>query len=242
MLAGSPQTEPRAGSAQPENHGANQQSADLWEILQGLSAPIVAFFTLVLMCVGWGQLRAISRQADIAERAIIAADRPFVFAEVSDPGFEIRWVEPIKQQVFSGKRFELRLFNLGHTPALLTRLEYEISTASRGSIAAAIDPQEIGGREMPVGIAVTTERNWTEGTLMNSALTEAQKADAANFRASLWLVGFVRYDDLLGGHYITGFSQVYDPIGMHFVTRGDRQYNYARSEKAEEIPPPSSRG
>jgi len=238
-------------AVQPESSqkgGANPKPNDTYDVtlivaLLGAGTSIVTLFVIGYQTLIFrGQHKIMDRQADIAERALIDVDRPFVFGEVSEPGFEIRWVEPIKAQTFSGRRLELRLFNLGHTPAILTRLEYDISAAQRGGIAPVIDPQITGGRELPMGIVITGDRVFTEGTLMNSVLTEPQKDAVANFRASVWIVGFVRYDDLLGGHYITGFTQVYDALGMRFVVRGDRAYNYARKEKGENIPPPSSRG
>lgn len=188
------------------------------------------------------QWRAISRQADIAEQALIAVERPFVVAEIVDPGLEIRWIEDLNKHVFSGKALELRLMNVGNTPAFLARLEYNISAAPKGGIISPIDPRSVGGRELPAALAVTKDIPFREHTLLNAVLTMEQKDDVANFRASIWICGFVRYDDLLGGHYIMGFAQVYDPIGMRFIARGGHRYNYARKEKDAEIPPPSSRG
>jgi hypothetical protein len=54
LIAGASETQPSAGATQTENPPVNQQGANVWTILQGLSAPVVALFTLVLMCVGWG--------------------------------------------------------------------------------------------------------------------------------------------------------------------------------------------
>ncbi len=222
-----------------------QQTVDEWvvSLFSGLKATdiMLAVFTVMLVWVGHKQADISDRQADIAERAIIGVDRPFVFVEVGDPGFEIRWIESSQTQVFSGRRFELRVVNYGQTPGILTRFEYNITTAIRGEIGNPIDSKTISGRALPAGIVVTQDKPFSENTTMNSVLTSRQKDAVANFRESVWLIGFVRYDDLLGGNYISGFAQVYDPVGMRFVIRGDETYNYARKEKADEIPAPPSR-
>jgi hypothetical protein len=61
-------------------------------------------------------------------------------------------------------------------------------------------------------------------------------------RRSVWIVGFVRYEDIFGNHHVTGFAKIFDRIGGRFVARGGEQYNYARTENEEEIPMPSSHG
>jgi hypothetical protein len=69
-----------------------------------------------------------------------------------------------------------------------------------------------------------------------------EQQDIVDGRCSVWLLGFIRYDDIFGNHYVTGFAKVLDRIGGRFVARGGDKYNYARTEESEEIPPPSSRG
>jgi hypothetical protein len=176
---------------------------------------VVCYQTLIFR----GQHKIMERQADIAERALVDVERPFIFAEVTHPGFEIRKSDPIMgYPALSLQRFELRLFNLGRTPASLTRLKYTVFAIPHGATPPFLDPRVVGGRELPVGTVATEGRPFTEGTNMFVFLKkETDREAVANDRSAPWLVGFVRYDDLLGGHYITGFSQVYDPLAQRFI-------------------------
>jgi hypothetical protein len=205
-----------------------------------LDDPIAAF-TAILTISTVALWVATRRGAKIAERALIELERPFVFAEITKPGISIHG-----QMLAGGPspiwgELELSLVNLGRTPAILTRLEYEINPADSGNIACRIDPLIVGGRELPVGTVSDRDRPYSERENIRFRFIEHNKA-IAEMRMSLWIVGFVRYDDIFGRHYITGFSQAYDSIGQRFVARGSGIYNYSRTEKEGQIPPPSSRG
>jgi hypothetical protein len=184
---------------------------------------------------------ATQRTADVAERALTDLERPFVYAEVTQPGLAF---DPSAHQLGSELRrstLELSLLNFGRTPANLTRLEYQITTAPLGDIASSIDPRRVGGRELPIGTLSADQHPFTEATNLRLWFFEEEQ-DIVEGRRSVWLVGFVRYDDVFDNHHVTGFAKVFDRIGGRFVTRGGEKYNYARAERAEEIPRPSSLG
>ncbi len=69
---------------------------------------------------------------------------------------------------------------------------------------------------------------------------EREDRAIAQGRISVWIAGYVRYDDIFGRHHINGFALVFDGISQRFVRRGGQRYNYERIENAEDIPIPSS--
>jgi hypothetical protein len=184
---------------------------------------------------------ATQRSADVAERALTELERPFVYAQVTQPG--LAFVPSAHQRGYELQRstLELSLLNFGRTPANLTRLEYQITTAPHGDIASSIDPRRVGGRELPIGTVSADGHPYAEATYLRLWFFEEEQ-DIVDGRRSVWLVGFVRYDDIFGNHHVTGFAKVFDRIGGRFVTRGGEEYNYARTERMDEIPAPTSRG
>jgi hypothetical protein len=184
---------------------------------------------------------ATQRSADVAERALTELECPFVYAEVTQPGLAFI---PSAHQLGSELQrssLELSLLNFGRTPANLTRLEYQITTTPHGDIASSIDLRQVGGRELPIGTVSADEHPFTETTNLRLEFFEEEQ-DLVDGRRSVWFVGFVRYDDIFGNHHVTGFAKVFDRIGGRFVTRGGDAYNYARIERMDEIPTPSSMG
>ena len=102
-----------AASSRQSAAAADQANGEKAGItVQDVSAGVVAVFTVVLTLVGVGQLAAIRRQADIANRALIAAERAYLFPGVIDcdgvvdqTGRMVRW------------SFKARWKNSGSTPA-----------------------------------------------------------------------------------------------------------------------------
>lgn len=80
-IAGAAQTQHDTQATNTKNPTIDQTGDSIWVILQGSSAPVNAFFALVLLCVGYGQLKAIHRQADIAEKTLIPAERAYMFIQ-----------------------------------------------------------------------------------------------------------------------------------------------------------------
>ena len=204
-------------------------SATAWNI--ALSG-ILAGSTILL----WLSTRKSTR---IAERALTELERPFLYIEVSEPGMSFHDLSGAEG--FTTGVLELSFFNYGRTPAHLTRIAYEIDTAPRGSIVPAIDARTVGGREVPYGTVSVAEGPYTERENLRLKFWN-EREEIERFEKSVWITGFARYRDIFGNHYITGFTQVFAFVGERFVRRGGEQYNYGRSEKAEEVPPPSSMG
>ncbi len=176
---------------------------------------------------------AAKKSAETAERALTVLERPIVNANVPAAGLRVA-----ADGLYRGT-LTLNVHNFGRTPAYLTRLQYTISAEPHGAIANAIDPRQIGGRELPNGTVVDRGDPFTESTDLRLWFIEDAE-EIARGRKSVWLTGFARYDDIFGGHHITGFTLVFDRIGERFVRRGNEAYNYARREEEADIPPPSS--
>jgi hypothetical protein len=117
---------------------------------------IIAIFTFVLALVTRRQASltriaadAARRSAVVAEHALTGLERPFVYSEVTQPGLAFTPSTYQHGSELQRNTFELSLLNFGRTPANLTRLEYQITTARHGDIAPSIDPRRVGGRELP---------------------------------------------------------------------------------------------
>jgi hypothetical protein len=184
---------------------------------------------------------AATLSSNIAERALVELERPFLVIELSDPEpLEGSSARPGTVQ-FPFRTVELRLVNIGRMPAILTRIQYGYQPSPTGSIASALDPTTVGGRELPSGTVSAPGRPFRETENLLRPFSHEDNEAMETGGSSMWVVGFVRFDDIFSNHYITGFAQVYDRPGSHFVTRGDnRIFNYTRVEKAEDIPPKSS--
>lgn len=237
ILVGPPQVE--------ANQQTNQEAYHWIREAIGSAAFWTAVFTGLLVWSTWLLWRSTSQSVGIAERALTELERPFVYAQVTNVSINISRLQKsgTATVLMHLGRFELSLLNFGRSPANLTRLEYEIRPAIHGGIAPVIDPKIVGGRELPVGTVSAPDHPFTESTeLAKVPSLQGRDATLATGVESIWVTGFVRYRDIFGVNYITGFNLVFDLIGKQFVVRGDQKYNYARTEKPEEIPEPSSRG
>jgi hypothetical protein len=172
--------------------------------------------------------KAAEKAANIAERSLTDLERPIVYGVVSEPGLAI-------VGILSCSDLQLCILNCGRTPANLTRIEHKISIAPHGEIAPTIDPNVVIGRELPVGTFAANGDPFFETENMRLRFVNEAQSIIENTQ-SVWIVGFVRYEDIFGGHYITGFTHVFDPISGRFVRRGDERYNYARKENPDDIP------
>ena len=107
-----------------------------------------------------------------------------------------------------------------------------LTSEEQGDLHAGIEPQD--GRWEP-SPAPTGFIGW--GVWWDKLRNDPAAICTLLAAAAVWLVGFVRYKDILDNHYIAGFCQAFDLIGGRFVSRGDSQYNYTHRESPDEIPP-----
>ena len=208
----------------------------------------LVFATSGLVVVGFRQIRdakeaiaAAVKSANVAERALTELERPFVYGGVSEPGLRVVPSSHKRGSELGRGVLELSIYNFGRTPAILTRIEYAICPAPHGDICPAMAPSVVGGRELPVGTVCVSGDPFVEGQNLRWEFFD-EEDDVIASKQSVWITGFVRYDDIFGAHYITGFTQVFDTVSNRFVRRGGQHYNYTRKEETAEIPPASSQG
>lgn len=216
------------------NKGNDHSLEKWWSI-------VVPGLTLLLLgaqvWIYWRQRELMAKQAGIMQSGL-EMERPYVYAAVSKSGLTIVPSRNRQGSELERSTLELCIYNIGRTPANLTRLEHALSTAQHGGIATAIDPAVVGGRELPVGTIAVNGDPFFESTNMRLEFFN-EEIDIVESKQSVWVVGFVRYADIFGGHHINGFALVFDPVGGRFVRRGGEKYNYARDEDPSSIPPGS---
>ena len=195
----------------------------------------IAAFTAVLGVSTIALWWVTKSMADTSKRTLLDLERPIVYGGVSDPGLKIdsSGLEP--------RQLELSIYNHGRTMARLRRIEWRVDVAPHGSIANPLDPSKLGGRELPAGTVCVSGEPHLESENLFAMFSFDDRAAIAAGKLSVWVVGFVRYDDVPGRHHIFGFALVFDPIGQRFVRRGDKRYNYERKERWWNIPSVSSR-
>jgi hypothetical protein len=196
----------------------------------------IAAFTAVLAVSTIALWWVTRSMANTSKRALLDLERPIVYGGVSDPGMKV------EGQELKSQHLRLSIYNHGRTMARLRRIEWEVRTAPKGGIADPIDPKTIGGRELPAGTVCVSGDPYGEEENLFAKFSLDEAASIAALKLSVWVVGFVRYDDIFGRHHISGFTQVFDAVGEQCVRRGSDAYNYEREERAEDIPPPSSKG
>ena len=196
----------------------------------------VAAFTAVLAVSTIGLWAVTAAMANTSKRALLDLERPIVYGSVGDPGMKVEGGKLERHHL------HISIYNHGRTMARLRRIEWAVTVAPNGSIADPINPKTLGGRELPAGTVCVSGDPYGESENLFAKFSLEEAAAIAALKESVWVVGFVRYDDIFGRHHISGFAQVFDAIGERFVRRGSEAYNYERSERIKDIPPPSSKG
>jgi hypothetical protein len=197
---------------------------------------VLAVFTAVLALSTIALWRVTRAMADTSKRALLDLERPIVYGGVSKPGLAV------DASGLQRSQLELSIYNHGRTIARLRRIEWDVRAALKGSIAPPIDPSKVGGRELTPGTVCVSGDPFGESENLFAKWDMDTVGKIAAGELSVWVVGFVRYDDVFKRHHISGFTQVFDPLGGRFVRRGSDVYNYERSERSKDIPPPSSKG
>jgi len=217
-----------------KNDTEKTSAPEWWAISINGCLLIVTFFQLLTFRRQAGIMEAQTRISVDQKNITVDLQRPYVYGRVTKPG-----LKPIDTPIgpdLMRSMLELCIDNIGTTPASLTRLQWEISTAPRGGIAPAIDLTILGGRELPVGTVAIKGEPFFETEKLALRFIE-EKNDIIELKRTVWVVGFVRYVHIFGHHRISGFAHALDLIHERFVRRGGEKYNYARDEDPSQIPP-----
>jgi hypothetical protein len=191
-------------------------------VLAGVTA-ILAISTIGLWIVTW-------TAGKTAKRGLESLERPIVFGGITETGIAAA------DGRLTQNNLRLSISNSGRTPARLRRIEWDIRLAPSGGIAEPIDPTKMAGRELPVGILCVPGGPYEEVEKLFPRFSQADSDEVRFQRQTVWVLGFVRYEDVFGQHHLSGFALAYDQIGRRFVRRGGDRYNYERVEKPRNIP------
>jgi hypothetical protein len=198
----------------------------------------IAIFTVVLAVITRRQADltriaadAARRSALVAERALTQLERPYVIVEVTDPAIQVG--DQTKDGfVFSTGIASWQIVNHGRTPAILIdRLTaWRVEAGER--MPNAIDPITQPGLPFPAGCAATNRLPYREATdLWEESAIQTLYGNPERLNHHIFFVGYIRYADFVGGHYIGGFCLKFDWRFGRFVRIGDERYNYDRAEK-----------
>jgi hypothetical protein len=175
--------------------------------------------TALLVIVGGGytfvayrQLGAIGRQADIAERELVIANRAYLYLS----GVRLTFLPPSPE---SNLEITYPVFNGGQTPALFTGDFSRVIVAHRAADIGDIGNPAIRKQTSvipPRGADAVNAKHWTY-------LSDDELADIENGTRKLFFYGFLFYFDVFQYSHKTWFALSYSgPRGrdmpMGFVT------------------------
>lgn len=215
-------------------------------VLVGIGQVVLFFWQLRYMREGMGDARDAADAAKVAAEAgkaqvaaLISAERPFVFIEVTKNGVEHQ------DSRFSAltPHFAYILTNCGRTPAILLELKEEaVVVEGLADAPAALNPMSDPDRGilLPIGSVVPSNGSYREhGYDIQQRAADFQmlaKPDSwMYFR--LFFRGFIRFKDTFGNYYVAGFQMIFSPQHNAWALRGGDEYNYCRQENPADIPP-----
>jgi hypothetical protein len=160
--------------------------------------------------------------------ALTHLERPFVYVEITKSG--IRRRQPTLDRLERDGWLTMSCRNDGRTPADLWELTTEVHAIDETALARPLIPAPIGPRRLPTGTVASPTKPYARYIDDLKQQLGDNWVDVEVGKKLICLLGYLRYRDIFGSHYITGFCYVFDIVGMDFVLRGDDQYNYARQE------------
>jgi hypothetical protein len=218
-ISSATKTQPDANTTNTKDPTIDQTGDSVWVILQGLSAPVAAFFAFVLLWVGYGQLKAIHRQADIAEKTVIPAERAYMFVQRIDAT-----VSPVTGGYVTWT-FDVIWQNVGKTPTRNLRI-YTQTFVDPLDIPANF--QFLAAGEFPITIA-------GPGGVVQGLPVGISPADLAASQAGesfIYIWGWARYLDVFEHtpEHVTKFCwrlQMFgDPTKMHHPETNFTQFRW----------------
>jgi hypothetical protein len=177
-------------------------------------------------------------------KAIIVAERPYVFFKITKPGL-IPQNERLIPDTETKGRLHFELINAGRTPAMLDEFK-ETYPVIEGITDAPVplDPMKDRGTLLPVGTISMANSPFSRATnLFNEEMVpdiRKMLMPMASEHRRIFFQGFIRYHDAFGNSYVTGFLAAYSPLYGAWALRGGKQHNYSHQEKREDIPPHSN--
>lgn len=227
----------------------NERIANYNEALDWLTGGLV-FSTVGLWIVTWlagrrqsrdmkASVAAAHRSADIAEKAMLSIEIPYLYPFIRSHGF-ITGVSSVSGQLavmnfnFGNDFIKYYFKNFGRTPAEITEVQ-SLLLPSRG----ALEPSPTWGTRNlnPLsghivaangGESQDYSRDFNKGFFDVIAAQTQYNPNTHIF----WFVGYVRYNDVFQNEYLGGFCLGYSPMTNSFYPSGGEGYNYRIKTKS----------
>jgi hypothetical protein len=212
-------------STSTQHPSQNETSSNVWMILQGISAPFVAVFTLILTGVGVGQLYIYRRMHGVMDRQARAEQLAFVAMHRAT--LVVRRFLITQMHIGRPLRIQYEIANEGMTDATLTGLAmFAALLEARGAL-------EFPPVRLPVGPILDNDVFVPGGqSIIREHVTDLMvSADDVEAIERGWRVlhvlGTIRYLDANGIRRETGFFRYFNPGRVRrFRAVRDPDYEY----------------
>jgi hypothetical protein len=209
---------------------------------------VLAVSTIGLWIVTWrsgirqsrdmeASIAAAHRTADIAEKALLSVEIPYLYPFIREHGFRIGISARSGQRGVIDLDFGLEFIkyyfrNFGRTPAEIIEVQ-SILLPSMGMP----NPYPVGPRNInPLsGHIVAADGGESQDILYSFSKGMFETLSQGKFNLdthTFWFFGFVRYNDVFENEYVRGFCLGYSPMTDSFYPVGGDGYNYRKKTKS----------
>ncbi len=214
---------------------------------------VLAISTIGLWIVTWrasasqardmqDSIAVASRSADIAEKALLSVEIPYLYPFIRRHGFitapsALTGQLAVSQLDYGHQFIEFYFKNFGRTPAEIIEVQ-SILLPSMG----LPQPYVPFGRNLnPLSghiVAADGGESQDFPYSFNQGMFETYSQGKFNPNIhKFWFLGFVRYNDVFENEYIRGFCLCYSPMTNRFYPVGGDGYNYRRKVKSPDQQP-----
>jgi hypothetical protein len=182
---------------------------------------------------------AAQRSADIAEKALLSVEIPYLYPFVRQHGFitnvsQFTKVLAVNSFDFGNDFIKFYFKNFGRTPAEITEVQ-SILIPSMGMPR----PYPAGERNLNrlSGQIVAADGGESQDfpQSFDKTMFDALSGQIPRFRLEIvnfWFLGFVRYSDVFENEYVRGFCLAYSPMTNRFYPVGGDGFNYRKKTKS----------
>jgi hypothetical protein len=211
---------------------------------------VLAISTIGLWVVTWlsgvrqsrdmeASIAAAHRSADIAEKALLSVEIPYLYPVIRKHGFVINHSTLTGQMAITNFDFgtdflEYYFRNFGRSPAEITEVQsilvpkygmpvpYPAGLNILAPLSGQIAPPDGGdSQDFRYMFSKGDYEAYWKGE-------RPPRLEILNF----WFLGFVRYNDVFENEYVRGFCLQYSPMTNRFYPVGGDGYNYRKKTKS----------
>jgi hypothetical protein len=173
--------------------------------------------------------RVTKKSAEIAERALTELERPFVGIEIENTGFTVKDAKT-DPYVMLDRDLTFKFANYGRTPATITEMFDKFYVCEPGEMPPPVSPTQ--GNKFPFGVIIgANERSASSTRSPSKGIDPNLWQTFSTGENALFLIGFVRFQDIFGKFHVTGFCLKFNKGDARFLFEGDKRYNYTREDK-----------